>query len=63
MLEPVRVPPEEARKKVLSGEAMLVCAYEDETKFRRLHLEGAVSLRELKDKVASLSRQREIIFY
>ncbi len=63
MSEPVRIPPEEARGKVLSGEAMLVCAYEDEARFRRLHLEGAVSLREFKDKAASLSRRQEIIFY
>ncbi len=63
MTEPVRIPPEEARKKVLSGEAMLVCAYEDEEKFKRSHLEGAVSLREFKDKAVSLSREQEIIFY
>ncbi len=63
MTEPVRISPQEARKKVLSGEAMLVCAYEDEEKFKRSHLEGAVSLREFKDKAVSLSREQEIIFY
>ncbi len=63
MTESVRISPEEARKKVLSGEAMLVCAYEDEEKFKRSHLEGAVSLHEFKDKAVSLSREQEIIFY
>ncbi len=63
MTEPVRISPQEARKKVLSGEAMLVCAYEDEERFKRSHLEGAVSLREFKDKAVSLSREQEIIFY
>jgi hypothetical protein len=63
MTEPVRIQPEEARKKVLSDEAILVCAYEEEEKFRKMRLEGAISLNEFKTRVSSLSKEQEIIFY
>ena len=63
MSEPIRVPPEEARKEVLSNTALLVCAYEDDEKFRRMHVEGAISLNEFKDLAVSLARDQEIIFY
>jgi hypothetical protein len=63
MTEPVRIPPEEARKKVLSDKAILVCAYEEEEKFRKTHLEGAISLNEFKTRVSSLPKEQEIIFY
>lgn len=63
MIEPIRILPEETRKKVLSGTAIFVCAYEDEEKFREMHLEGAISFNAFKDKVDSLTRDQEIIFY
>ncbi len=63
MAEIARIPAEEVRRKILSGEAFLVCAYEDEEKFGRLHLEGAVSLAAFRQQADTLSREREIIFY
>jgi hypothetical protein len=63
MTEPIRIPPEEAREKVLSRTALFVCAYENEEKFRRNHLEGALSFSEFKEKAVSLSKDQEIIFY
>jgi rhodanese-related sulfurtransferase len=63
MIEPVRIPPEEVRKKVLSNDAILVCAYEEEEKFKKMHLEGAISLNEFKHRASSLSKEQEIIFY
>jgi hypothetical protein len=63
MTEPVRIPAEEARRKVTSGEAILVCAYEDEEKFRKMHLQDAISLQEFKTRLPALSREQEIIFY
>jgi rhodanese-related sulfurtransferase len=63
MTDPRRIPPEAARRKVLSNEAILVCAYEEEEKFRKMHLEGAISLNEFKSRVSSLPKEREIIFY
>jgi len=63
MEEPIRIAPEEVRQKVTSGSAMLVCAYEDEERFRMLHLQGAISLAEFRSRLPSLSKDQEIIFY
>jgi hypothetical protein len=58
-----RISPEEARRRVQSGEALLVCAYEDEDKCHRMKLAGAITLRELREMLATLPRDRELIFY
>ena len=63
MVEPIRIPPEEARKKVLAKAAIFVCAYENEEKFRKNQLDGAISFNEFKNKTDSLSKEQEIIFY
>ena len=63
MTEPIRIPAEEVRRKVTSGEAILVCAYEIEEKFRNTRLKDAISLQEFKTRLPSLSREQEIIFY
>lgn len=63
MSEPIRISPEDASKRVLSGSALLVCAYEDNEKFRQMHLEGGISFNEFKNKVATLPKDQEIIFY
>ena len=63
MAEPIRISPEEARSRVLDKTALFVCAYDDEGKFRSMHLEGAISFSEFKEMAASLRKDREIIFY
>lgn len=63
MAEPVRISPKQVREKITSGDALLVCAYDDENKFRENHLEGALSLAEFKSKLPSLSKDQEFIFY
>jgi hypothetical protein len=63
MSEPIRILPEEVKQKVLSGSALLVCAYDNDDKFRQIHLEGAISFGEFKSKITSLSKEQEIIFY
>jgi hypothetical protein len=63
MTDPIRVAPEEAYKKVKSGLILLVCAYEDEERFKNLQLEGAISFNEFKSKLPSLSKDQEIVFY
>ncbi len=63
MTEPIRISAEEARKKATSGEALLVCAYEDEDKFRKMHLQAAIPLRDFKSRLPALSKEQEIIFY
>jgi len=63
MTQVPRIFPEEAREKVKSGTALLVCAYADEEKFKRNHLEGAITIAELDARRTSLSKDHEIIFY
>ena len=63
MTEAVRISAVEARQKVLSGEALLVCAYEDAEKFRHSHLQDAISLQDFKARLPALSREQMIIFY
>ena len=63
MSEPNRVTAEEVYDKLKSGKELLVCAYEDEEKFRKLQLEGAISFNTFKSKLPSLSKDQEIVFY
>jgi hypothetical protein len=63
MLEPKRVRPEEVRDKVQSGQTLLVCAYESDSKFRQVALDGAISFSEFERRKASLPRVIEIVFY
>jgi hypothetical protein len=63
MSGPIRVTPEEVYEKVKSVKTLLVCAYEDEAKFKKMQLEGAISLNEFILKLPSLSKDQEIVFY
>lgn len=63
MIEPKRVSPEEVHQKLIMGKALLICAYEDEGKFKKVHLQGAISLNEFESKLPSLSKDQEIVFY
>lgn len=63
MGEPKRITPGEAHEKVKSGKTLLVCAYEDDAKFKKMQLEGAISFNEFKSKLPSLSKDQEIVFY
>jgi len=58
-----RITPQEAYEKVKAGQALLVCGYEEDEKFRALRLEGAVSYSEFQRMLPTLPRDREIIFY
>jgi hypothetical protein len=58
-----RITPEETHQKLKSGDAVLVCAYDSEERFRNLQLAGAISLHEFRTKLPSLSKDQEIVFY
>jgi hypothetical protein len=58
-----RVKVEEARREVEAGRALLVCAYDDESKCRQLRLENAVTLHDLQRRVESVPRNQTLIFY
>jgi len=63
MPEPKRVPAEEIYHRLNSGAVLLVCAYEDDAKFKKLQLQGAISLNEFKSRLPSLTKDQEIVFY
>lgn len=53
----------EAHTKVAASQALLVCAYDDEAKCRKLDLHGSISLTSFESKAASLPKDQEIIFF
>ncbi len=63
MMVSERVSADQARRQTASGEALLVCAYEDEAKCRKVELEGSISLKKLQSSLDSLQKEKEIIFY
>lgn len=58
-----RIDPATAHQKTESGEALLVCAYDDEQRCRGLHLKNSIHLNELQGKLAEIPKDKEIIFY
>lgn len=63
MSGPERIPPEAVIQKLQTGKALLVCAYEDDEKFKKVQLQGAISLNEFKSKLPSLAKDQEVVFY
>jgi hypothetical protein len=61
--EPARISPAEAYQKVKAGTALLVCAYPDDATFKKMQLEGAISLKEFESRLPGLKKDQEIIFY
>lgn len=58
-----RVSAHDIREDVVSGTALLVCAYDDDSKFRNNNLEGAIPLSEFKVRVIDLKKDKKIVFY
>ena len=63
MADVERIGVDEARRHVAAGQAMLVCAYDDEAKCHGIRVEGAIDLTRFKRQAALLPEDREIIFY
>jgi hypothetical protein len=58
-----RVGVDEARREVEAGRVLLVCAYDDAEKCRKLRLENAIALHDLQRRVDSVPRNQTLIFY
>lgn len=58
-----RIDVETARKNVTNGQALLVCAYEDDAKCRKGRLDGSIPLARLEAMAATLPKSQPIIFY
>jgi len=42
---------------------LLICAYDDEEKCRSIRIPEAISFRELNERLSSLPKDQELIFY
>ena len=63
MSELIVITADDTYAKVKEGKALLVCAYDDEVRFAKFHLEGAIPLKELEARLPKLPKDQEIIFY
>ena len=63
MAEVRRMKPQDVRRKVQAGEALFVCAYDNEEMCGRMRLEGSMTLGELNSRLSGLAREQEIVFY
>jgi len=63
MIKAERISVEDAYPKVQAKEALLVCGYNDEEKFKTIQLEGAISYSEFESGLPKISKDQEIIFY
>ncbi len=62
-MEPERISAPVVRDKLLNESAILVCAYDDDDKFKQFHLSGAISLNEFKARTNELKKDQQIFFY
>jgi len=58
-----RVSVADARQRVQSGVALLVCAYRGEERFRQVALEGSISYEAFEQRLPSLPANQQVIFY
>ena len=63
MGEIARVTPADARRAVMDGKALFVCAYESEELCAKMRLEGSISLGQFQARLATLDKGQEVIFY
>ena len=63
MTDPIRIKPQEVYSRVKSGEAILVCAYNDDEEYKRINLEGSIPLSEFYSRLPQYSKDQEIIFF
>ena len=63
MADITRVSVQEAHNKTKAGQALLVCAYDDDAKCKMFNLEGSMSMTSFASRAHSLPKTQEIIFY
>lgn len=60
---PQRVKPDEVRQRMKDNGAMLVCAYDDSEKCRKIGIAESIPYPDLKSKLDSIPKSREIVFF
>lgn len=63
MTEATKIKPEDVYPRVKSGEAVLVCAYNDDERYKKMQLEGSIPLEEFYATLPKYAKDREIVFY
>lgn len=63
MSEVNRVSASSIKAGVESGSTLLVCAYDNDEKFKSFHLEGAIPLSEFKVRHPLLAKDTHLVFY
>ena len=63
MKKPKDIDPTQAREKVEAGRATLVCAYDDETKCKKILLEGSMTMSQLRPTLGKRNKDEELILY
>ncbi|MCP4749053.1 MAG: ArsR family transcriptional regulator [Desulfobacteraceae bacterium] len=58
-----RISAKHTRERTLFGKAILVCAYDEISKFQSNNLEGAISWQTFQDRLPKIDKYQEIIFY
>jgi len=58
-----RIDVQDAFRKITAGEAILVCAYEEDEKYPDYRLEKSLSFSEFLKKLPEFKEDQEIIFY
>ncbi len=59
----VRVSPQYAHQELVSGKALLVCAYPDPEVCQKVMIKGAIPLKEFEARLPQIKKDQEIIFY
>lgn len=63
MSEVSRLVAEQVRPGVVDGTTVLVCAYDDDAKFEKFKLEGAIPLSDFKVRMSEFQKDTQIVFY
>lgn len=58
-----KVSPQYAHQELVSGKALLVCAYPDVEVCEKVMIKGAIPLKEFEAKLPKIKKDQEIIFY
>lgn len=54
---------QEARKQIEQGDALLVCAYDDEEKCSKLNIDQAMPMSRFRDKLDDIPKSRPLVFF
>lgn len=63
MKKPKDIDPTQAREKVQDGRALLVCAYDDESKCKKVLLDGAMTMSQLRTTLAKRNKDEQLNLY